>query len=277
MFLISIIFLLNLDKTFGEISNVNYNGYGIGKYNGFHHINQLSMEMEFLSLISGGYTCAQLQRRGQRLYEDKQYCDINIQTTDRRTNYTKLFCKHKAVLSLRSDALERMVNRSITDPLSNKLLLIWDFDIRPQIFDYFLQYIYTDRIESNFNLRRDVIGLYVTAFFADLKDLIQMIEKYLYSASHGIEQLNDLVYYIHYAHRRGEIRLRDFLLKIARNILKMDENQWKKFVDSICESYGYNKDFASGVEYGVESRIPNARTPDRDLFELRKEFESRSK
>ena len=197
----------------------------------------------FWQIIRGGYTCRS-QLLGKMLLDNDKYCDLFINSVDPATNNTRYYCTHAAVLSLASEKLRNEVadaiDRHVRDVTRDRdRLPSYDWPPLPQqVVRGVLDYIYTYRMTS-FDAQQNIIGLYVGAFFADIKELMDLIENYLYESFNVVEQLNQLVAYLRWAHDRNYISLKETLMRIARKILKMSEEEFAQFIRDICEPNGY--------------------------------------
>ena len=199
----------------------------------------------FWTILSAYYTC-RWQELGRKLRENVQFADIVIDFTDVDTKMNKTRFAHSSILSYVSDKLRQDVERAITDHVSNYTRprerlpsLRWP-PLPTEAVDALLEYIYTNRM-TKFDPSSNIIALYVAAFTADHKEMMKIIETYLDDALYTVEQLNQLVLYLRYAHRNNLLQLKDVLTVIARKILKMTEPEFEVFIRDICESSGYTR------------------------------------
>ena len=94
------------------------------------------------------------------------------------------------------------------------------YGLNPDIFHYILQYIYTDKIDPNFDLRRNIMDLYVAADYVQLPELNAMIKEYLYTSVNT----NDVSRYIRWANKYGHrYRAQGMETLILREIRPMVE------------------------------------------------------
>ena len=119
--------------------------------------------------------------------------------------------------------------KSYTSPHKPRLHV---YGLNPDTFHCILQYIYTDKIDPNFDLKRNIMDLYVIADYADLSELKSMIKEYLYVSAN----INDVINYLRWANKHGHVELKYFLLDIIRRALKMNRNEWRLFVTNMCVS-----------------------------------------
>ena len=192
------------------------------------------MTVPLLDIMDGVEECPRLQELGAKLLKDEKYCDIDIQVLYSGINQSRTFCAHRSILSLRSSVL----NDNITELLkrstgSQKLRLRVDTkDLNPDMFEYILQFIYTDKFDDNFNLKRNIMHLYAAADYLQIHDLISMIKVYF----HESVDLSFISIYLKWAQEHGNKDILEFLLDVIRRALKMNLNEWRQFVNSMCES-----------------------------------------
>lgn len=197
------------------------------------------------TILGGQYTC-RWQELGRRLKDNIQFADMTIDFLDVNTNVNKTRFSHAAVLSYVSDKLRQDVERAISEHVANPNRprerlpsLRWP-PLPTEAVDALLEYIYTNRM-TKFDPSSNIIALYVAAFTADHKEMMKIIEAYLDDAFYTVEQLNQLVLYLRYAHRNSLLQLKDALIVIARKILKMTEAEFDVFIRDICESNGFTR------------------------------------
>ena len=189
-------------------------------------------------LMDGKQECPRLQELGAKLLNDPKYCDIELEVFDPRLNESRVFCAHKSILCLRSSVLNDKIAallKTHTGPNKPRLKIE---GLNPDIFEYILQFIYTDKIDPNFNLKQNIMDLYVAADYAKIPELNAMIKEYLYDSVDP----NDVSNYLKWAQKYGHKEMKYFLLDITRTALKMNANEWRQFVKSMCESYSDDQD-----------------------------------
>ena len=198
----------------------------------------------FWTVINEGYTC-HMQVLGKKLLDNENYCDFQIKSVNPTTNVTSHFCAHASVLSLASEKLRTEVSdaieKHVSDPTRDRSgLPSYDWPpLSPNVVTSILQYIYTLRM-TGFDAQNNIIGLYVGAFFADLRELMDMIEDYVNDSF--VDQLNQLVLYLRWAHITNNDPLKESLMRIGRKIFKMDHDEFDKFIGDFCKSCNYKKE-----------------------------------
>ena len=204
--------------------------------------------------------CPRLQDLGSKLLNDPNFCDIEIEVHDQRINESRVFCAHRAILCLRSEVLNKRIEelmKTHSGPRKPRLRL---YGFNPDIFHYILQYIYTDKIDPNFDLRRNIMDLYVAADYVQLPELNAMIKEYLYDSVNT----NDVSRYIQWANKYGHRHLKYFLLDITRTALKMNRNEWRQFITNMCDSHkdGGPEDFETLILREVRPIVKKLEVPE---------------
>ena len=202
------------------------------------------MTVQLMALINGKQHCPRLQYLGAKLLNDRKYCDIDLEVIDSRINESRVFCAHRSILSLRSRVLNDRITQLLKNTYGTQKPRLRIEGLNPDVFEYILQFIYTDKIDADFNLKQNIMYLYVAAEYVDIPDLVDMIKEYLYLSLDPI----DIVKYLKWAHKYGYKEIKKFLLEITRTALKMTQNEWREFLISLCESCAPEKGVL-GVPY----------------------------
>lgn len=217
----------------------------IGSFQGIENPNLLNLSLSELKanqtkavpplhcLMNDKSLCSSSPSVGQKLLSDRDLCDIELEVNDWVLNETKIFCAHKNILSVRSDVLKDMIKELMTEPAngteSKKPRLTLDA-LNPDAFHHVLQYLYTDKIDPKFDIKKNVMGLYAAARYLSLTDLEQSIEQYLSTSA----TISDLSNYILWTDKYSRFDMKRKLAESVQQKLDLDSNEWKHFRDAMC-------------------------------------------
>ena len=88
-------------------------------------------------------------------------------------------------------------------------------------------------MDENFDIKRNIMQLYVAAEYLDIQSLLQIIKDYLKS---NRVTTNDLSKYVEWATKFGFIKLKQMIIEDSRSKFHMSLLDWRQFVRNMCQS-----------------------------------------
>ena len=243
-------------------------------------------EDSFWTVIRGGYTC-HMQRLGEKMLQETQYATIVITSVDPDTNVTGRYYAHSGVLALLSERIRSEVNESINRHVFNSSRDRTDLPryewppLKRVIIQSILDYIYTYRMRTNNpeEILNNIVGIYVGAYFTDLYELMDLIDKHLVQQGNVVRHLKELVLYIRWSHDRISVfgerynRLKERLVDIARRMLNMeDQEEFDRFIRNICEPNGYYRGPGTVIPGGLGAFIGSTFVGPNNIDEFRDRY-----